>query len=117
MIKYITAGESHGKGLTVIVEGFPAGFPLSEDYIQEDLARRLPRAAVARADDRQRKCPPRTIRASGGGRGFDSAGGLRRTRSILHRLRLQPANVAACPIRSTPRCCPAESMGQAHAAR
>ncbi len=40
MIKYITAGESHGKGLTIIVEGFPTGFPLSEDYIQEDLARR-----------------------------------------------------------------------------
>ena len=40
MIKYITAGESHGKGLTVVVEGFPTGFALSEDYIQEDLARR-----------------------------------------------------------------------------
>ena len=39
MIKYITAGESHGKGLTVVVEGFPTGFALSEDYIQVDLAR------------------------------------------------------------------------------
>ena len=40
MVKYMTAGESHGKGLTIIVEGFPAGIPLSEDIIQEDLARR-----------------------------------------------------------------------------
>ena len=40
MVKYMTAGESHGKGLTIIVEGFPAGFPVSEDGIQEDLARR-----------------------------------------------------------------------------
>ena len=40
MVKYMTAGESHGMGLTIIVEGFPAGVPLSEDGIQEDLARR-----------------------------------------------------------------------------
>ena len=40
MFRFLTAGESHGKGLTVIVEGVPAGLPLSEEYIARDLARR-----------------------------------------------------------------------------
>ena len=38
--RWLTAGESHGKGLVTIVEGVPAGLPLSEDYIAADLARR-----------------------------------------------------------------------------
>lgn len=40
MISYTTAGESHGPGLTGIVEGIPAGLPITEDYIAEHLARR-----------------------------------------------------------------------------
>lgn len=40
MIRYLTAGESHGPGLTGIVEGLPAGLPLSEDDIALHLARR-----------------------------------------------------------------------------
>jgi len=38
--RFLTAGESHGKGLTMIVEGLPAGLPLSEADIATDLARR-----------------------------------------------------------------------------
>jgi chorismate synthase len=38
--RFLTAGESHGKGLTSIVEGVPAGLPLTEDLIAADLARR-----------------------------------------------------------------------------
>jgi chorismate synthase len=38
--RWLTAGESHGKGLTAIVEGVPAGLPLSEDLIAADLTRR-----------------------------------------------------------------------------
>ncbi len=38
--RFMTAGESHGKGLLVIVEGAPAGLPLSEDYIATQLGRR-----------------------------------------------------------------------------
>lgn len=38
--RYLTAGESHGKGLSVLVEGIPAGLPLTENYIARDLARR-----------------------------------------------------------------------------
>lgn len=38
--RYMTAGESHGPGLVGIVEGVPAGVPLTRDLIDEDLARR-----------------------------------------------------------------------------
>ena len=38
--RYLTAGESHGKGLTAIVEGVPAGLRIDEDLIAVDLARR-----------------------------------------------------------------------------
>src|SRR2546423_12415325 len=37
---FTTAGESHGPGLTAIVEGLPAGLELSPDDIDRDLARR-----------------------------------------------------------------------------
>jgi len=40
MIRYLTAGESHGKGLTVIIEGVPAGLEISKDYIESELKRR-----------------------------------------------------------------------------
>jgi len=40
MIKLITAGESHGKGLTTIVTGFPSNLEISRDYINEQLRRR-----------------------------------------------------------------------------
>ena len=39
-LRFLTAGESHGKGLTVTVEGLPAGLPLTEDYMERDLRRR-----------------------------------------------------------------------------
>ena len=38
--RFLTAGESHGKGLTTVIEGVPAGLPLSEDWIASDLVRR-----------------------------------------------------------------------------
>jgi len=40
MISIISAGESHGKGLTVIVEGLPAGLKVAEDVINTELQRR-----------------------------------------------------------------------------
>lgn len=40
MIRYLTAGESHGKKLTTILDGFPAGLPLSDRDIDSDLAQR-----------------------------------------------------------------------------
>lgn len=40
MIRYFTAGESHGPELTGIVEGVPAGLTISETYIENHLVRR-----------------------------------------------------------------------------
>ena len=40
MLRYFTAGETHGKCLTVIIEGVPAGFGISLDEINRQLARR-----------------------------------------------------------------------------
>jgi len=40
MLRFLTAGESHGRALVAILEGLPAGLPLSEDDIAQDLARR-----------------------------------------------------------------------------
>src|SRR3954467_15990476 len=39
-IRFTTAGESHGPGLTAVVEGLPAGLELSPDDVDRDLARR-----------------------------------------------------------------------------
>ena len=39
-LHFVTAGESHGPGLTAIVEGLPAGIELSPEDIDRDLARR-----------------------------------------------------------------------------
>ena len=40
MVRFVTAGESHGQGLVIIVEDVPAGLPIDEDYIGVHLARR-----------------------------------------------------------------------------
>lgn len=39
-MRFLTAGESHGPVLTAIIEGLPAGLPVTEDYINCQLARR-----------------------------------------------------------------------------
>lgn len=39
-MRYLTAGESHGPRLTAIIEGMPAGLPLTGDYINGELKRR-----------------------------------------------------------------------------
>jgi chorismate synthase len=40
MLRYLTAGESHGPTLTAILEGIPANLPLAAEEINLDLARR-----------------------------------------------------------------------------
>lgn len=40
MLRYLTAGESHGPQLTAIIEGMPAGVPLLAEEINRELARR-----------------------------------------------------------------------------
>jgi chorismate synthase len=40
VLRYLTAGESHGKALVVILEGVPAGLPLTIEDLDTDLGRR-----------------------------------------------------------------------------
>lgn len=40
MLRYLNAGESHGKSLLAVLEGVPAGLPLTPDLVNQDLARR-----------------------------------------------------------------------------
>jgi chorismate synthase len=40
VLRFLTAGESHGPALTAIVEGMPAGVPVTEDAVNAQLARR-----------------------------------------------------------------------------
>lgn len=39
-LRFLTSGESHGPALVAILEGLPAGLPLSTDLIDDELARR-----------------------------------------------------------------------------
>ncbi len=41
MLRYMTAGESHGKGLMAILDGVPAGLRMDESFINNELARRM----------------------------------------------------------------------------
>lgn len=41
MLRFSTAGESHGKALVTIVEGLPAGLPVTAEWVDRDLARRM----------------------------------------------------------------------------
>ena len=40
MLRFLTAGESHGRALVVILEGLPAGLPIDPDALTRDLRRR-----------------------------------------------------------------------------
>ncbi|MEZ7856486.1 MAG: chorismate synthase, partial [Aquiluna sp.] len=40
MLRWITAGESHGPELIGVIEGLPAGVPILDEDLQQALARR-----------------------------------------------------------------------------
>ena len=40
MLRFTTAGESHGRALVAIVEGLPAGLPVEQSFIDNELRRR-----------------------------------------------------------------------------
>lgn len=40
MLRYLNAGESHGRGLMAVLEGVPAGLPLTAETVNLDLTRR-----------------------------------------------------------------------------
>lgn len=62
LFKITTWGESHGKGLGVIIDGCPPGLPLDETVIQEKLDKRKPGGTSASTN---RKEPDRAIIMSG----------------------------------------------------
>ena len=39
-MRYMTAGESHGKGLSVIIDGVPSGLTIDFEKIQSEMTRR-----------------------------------------------------------------------------
>src|SRR5438874_13011578 len=41
MFRFTTAGESHGRGLVAVLEGIPAGLPVSAEQINVELKRRM----------------------------------------------------------------------------
>ncbi len=41
-LKISVFGESHGKGVGVVIDGFPAGFEIDQDFVSQELARRAP---------------------------------------------------------------------------
>ena len=41
MLRYMTAGESHGKGVMAILDGMPAGLKLDEKFVNWELRRRM----------------------------------------------------------------------------
>jgi chorismate synthase len=47
-LRFLTAGESHGPALTAILDGMPAGLPLTPEIINTELLRR--QQGPARAD-------------------------------------------------------------------
>jgi chorismate synthase len=40
-LRFSTAGESHGKALVALIEGLPAGLPVSADWVDRELVRRM----------------------------------------------------------------------------
>ena len=41
MLRFLTAGESHGPALAAILDGIPSGMPLKAEIIDTQLARRM----------------------------------------------------------------------------
>ncbi|HEU4761001.1 MAG TPA: chorismate synthase, partial [Gemmatimonadales bacterium] len=40
-LRFMTAGESHGRALVTIMEGLPAGLALSAEMVNHELGRRM----------------------------------------------------------------------------
>lgn len=57
-MRYLTAGESHGPQLTTIIEGLPAGMPITNEDINQELGRRQKGMGV------EEGCKSRKIRFS-----------------------------------------------------
>ena len=47
MLRWLTAGESHGPALVAVLEGLPADVSTTSELIADELARRRPATAAA----------------------------------------------------------------------
>ena len=108
VLRFLTAGESHGQALVVIVEGLPAGLPITVEEVQARagppparLRPRAPHAVRAGRGHAARRRPPRPhARLAGGHRdrqqrvGRSPTSGTRRCRPRPARTE-QPAHPAA----------------------
>ena len=45
--RFLTAGESHGQGLNVILEGIPSNLSISEDFIEKDMSIKVPKTLIS----------------------------------------------------------------------
>ena len=98
MLRFLTAGESHGRALVVIVEGLPAGLPIAVEAVQDELARRRlglrARAShevrAGRGHDHRRRPPRPHPRLAGGHRGRATASGSATRPSGSRRCRCGP---------------------------
>ena len=71
MLRWLTAGESHGPALVAILEGLPAGVAVTTDDVRHDLARR--RLGVGRGA--RQKFEQDEVRILGGVRHGSTQGG------------------------------------------
>ena len=122
MLRYLTAGESHGKALVALVDGFPAGVELSGELIDAELrrrqgglrprrtatarirSRRNPQRPVARQDHRQPHRPariPTTTQDRADWTSAVPAAGPRRSCRLDQAPRLDPRRVGAGQRRET----------------
>lgn len=56
-LKISVFGESHGKGVGVVIDGFPAGFDCDMDFIDQELARRAPGQSLLTTGRREEDKP------------------------------------------------------------
>lgn len=57
VLKISIFGESHGKGIGVVMDGVPAGIPIDMDKILSDMRRRMPRAVEGSTTRRESDLP------------------------------------------------------------
>ena len=56
-LKISIFGESHGKGVGVVIDGFPAGFEYDSDFVSREMSRRAPGQSLLTTPRRERDIP------------------------------------------------------------
>jgi chorismate synthase len=88
-LRLITAGESHGPGLTCIIEGLPAGLTLDRDALNRDLGRRQ----LGHGRGGRMKIERDQVQVTGGVRHGRTLGGPIALQIVVHLPRPGPADL------------------------